>query len=277
MCQLIWLDKYNNKDVLNAQGQPNNVMCLCQKETRWDIVRYFIEDKYKMVARHKSEQRHASSCIVGIRAADVNKPFADVYALGDDCNVHMMGLVVLVRFPVGAARFNAFIPATIRAKQEREKLEMAETERRRDIQYKLQSQTLSEEDKIALLQELATTVEAPVARYVQREHPSRAILKNQFLGYWNYQDRAISWSAEQQAKPPPPSTWKCYRCYNYFHPVHYIDACPSHEMDHWIPMNKRSMPTGLPKTRLQSVDMDDVNAVATAPYLDPYGNLWTMI
>jgi hypothetical protein len=269
MCQLVWLNDYN-KDT-------TKFMCLCRQETRWEVVRYFIEDKYRMVATEDYQRKNANTCIVGIRAADVKKPTHEICALGDDCNVQVIGPIVLWRFPVGTVRVNAFVPLSLRIKMDNEQNELQRMALQAKLNKQMQDPSLSEDEKLILLRNsvdpsyLAAT-EQPTRRQAPREHPSRSIIRSKFAGYWNYAEEAVLWT---QTVVEPPPTWKCYRCYNFFTPVHYIDACPSQKIALWIPMNKRIMPTGRPKTTLKQVSWDDFDAVAAAPYLDPYGQLWT--
>lgn len=270
MCQLVWLNDYNK--------EATKFICLCRQETRWELVRYFIEDHYRMVATEDYQRKNANTCIVGIRAADVKKPTQEICALGDDCNVQVIGPIVLWRFPVGTVRVNAYVPTSLRIKMDHEHSELQRLASRATFNKQLQDPTLTEEDKLMMLRDFSDTAgpslgAVPNRRFVQREHPSRAIIKTKFSGYWNYAEEAILWAQATAAEPPV--TWKCYRCYNFFTPVHYIEACPSHDITNWIPMNKRIMPTGRPKTTLKQVSWDDFDAVAAAPYLDPYGQLWT--
>jgi hypothetical protein len=276
MCQLIW-----SLDLQKAQHSNTNpaVFCRCcnQLHDRWDLVRYEVEREHGMISGQHSVKA-SDSCIIGVRLCDINKPANEIFALGEDARMQLIGPVVLLRFPVpsvnGKHRPNTFIPNKI-------------TETLANLQHKIETDTkrrafdalmASDADEETKLQALVSsaslpTVEPTTVLSKKYPHPSAAIMRSKYAGFINYNGDFVTWA--DQVRPQPPRHWRCMRCYNYFaKEVHYAEDCPSLANPEWIPMNRRSKPVGIPRSLLMPVNMENIKAVATAPYIDDNGKCW---
>lgn len=277
MCQLIW-----SLDLQKAQhaGTAPPVFCRCcnQLHDRWDLVRYEVEREHGMVVCAGAPAKASNSCIVGIRLCDINKPPHTVFALGEDARMQLIGPVVLMRFPIpafnGKHRPNTFIPnkitETLALLQHKK-----ETETQRQAYDALMASDADEETKLnAFVNNEIAPLMLAASNQKKYPHPSAAIMRSKYAGFINYNGDFVTWADANPIRPPPPAHWRCMRCYNYFEPVHYAEDCPSLKEPDWIPMNRRSKPYGIPRFLLFAVNMDNVQAVATAPYVDDNGRCW---
>lgn len=272
MCQLIWANELQQAE--REQRVPT-VLCRCKNgnHDRWDLVRYEVEREYGLL--RDGATKGADSCLLGIRLCDVNRPPAEVYVLGEDVQIQLVGPVVLLRFPVplvhGRYRPNTFIPNKIRDALARADFDKKEEARRAAVAQRL-AQAQSEEARLAILLECSPGAPLQTHFPPKYPHPSASIAQSRYAGYINYNGEFKPWDQ----RPPPPAHWQCQRCFNYFEDPHYADQCPSLEIAAWVPMNRRLRPIGRPKSTLRPVDWDNVADVAVAPFIDDMGELWAL-
>lgn len=275
MCQLIWSHELQ---MAERERRTPTIFCRCLdgKHDRWDLVRYEVEREFGMLHATTSSVKGADSCLIGIRLCDIKLDPKDVFVLGEDVQIQLVGPVVLMRFPVplvhGRYRPNTFIPNKIRDAQARAEFSQKEQALQAAVKKQLQMAKTEEEKLSILLEANQVTPLLAINSLPKYPHPSVTIMQARYAGYINYNGEFKPWDQ----RPPPPDHWQCQRCYNYFEEPHYSDLCPALQISSWVPMNRRIKPIGRPKTTLRSVDWDNVDDVATAPFIDENGLLWAL-
>lgn len=209
---------------------------------RWDELRYEIEVAEKL---HGTD-----NAIVGVLLDEYERnkrQTSPCHVLADDYVVR--GTVVITTVPVDpGCRQNNYCPPSCQV------LAMAPED--------------SEDAKLRQLMSFArASTTGQGARHVRcREHPTNQARQRHFAGLRCADDRCVSWALMQRSAPP--DRYLCARCFGYWSARHYADECPSLRIPAWRAMKDRSRPVGLPRSTLEHVDADDVDAVATADFLE---------
>lgn len=297
MCRVVWRSEFENRAAA--------AKCYCGngKYERWGDVRFRIERHAKMVivdladfaaacAARKRYPIAGDACVVGILESQLKQPRC--FVLADDtlmADLPQTEHIVLIRVPNGRSpgggkRTNTYMPPVFRQKYRA----AAAAKRRAELQT-LMDQTKEDSKKLhyaQLVERLcvfgsedmhspSAVDEVRAAGRVYRRakaHPSTPFIRERYAGYVGERGALVPWVDV----PPetPPDHYVCHRCLGYFAAPHFNANCPSHAVLGWIPMKQRRRPTGIPVSdRIKVPDSAPLEVVATAPYRDLDGTLWT--
>lgn len=147
MCRVMWSTDYQTAKSKNIPTDEMKTTCYCEQGTRWDVVRFVIEERFGMVITdvtkflracdNKIKYRGADggSCVVGYLASQYGCRPHDIYVLGDAVDVSTIDDIILVVREVNLHHpqthhpiLNFFVPPSLLHEMESRDREYYDTE-----------------------------------------------------------------------------------------------------------------------------------------------------
>ena len=296
-CRILWKTDFARETGRGVPLHKIKTVCYCNngKFKRWEDVRFNIEMAYHMVIddiegfedacrNHRPYHVRADSCVVGLLSTE-SKSWTNAYILGDDFDVSTVpgdAAIILIRLPngqtpKGSNKLNTYVPAN----QQREMQKAKVAHLVQDLQRQFDALPETQDDRrFAILQQMQSLEqvecihEAPKGRFRRaKHHPSHDFARDKFKGFINGRGERKGW--DEIPPPAPDEGYVCFYCRNYFKPLHFNTDCPGRKRRDWIDMKRRQAPFGIPANQRRLVPWESpVEAIATADWLDQYGQLW---